>query len=366
MTKPLFLLFFFLSLQPFAHAEIKQDWLDKKIQHFVEKKPVKAMIYGLWIQGEPISIKALGESMTAVPAASKMHFRIGGITETMLTTVLMQLVEQNKLSLDAKVARWFPDLPNAKEVSLKMLANGTSGYPDYVFNKKFDEIDSKQPFKKWSDKELLDLAFLEPPLFKPGTNQHYSHTDYILLGSILSQATHKPIAQLLQTHILAPLGLKETRFDLTAEIPSPVLHSFSSVRTIYEDATFWSPSWTASSGSMVSTIEDLGKWANAWLQGSLLTAASTRQLRAADNVGKGSNKSNLYFAMGFGVANHWLMQNPAFGGYSGIFAVLPEKNIVFIAFNTIQPEDKTNSNWSKILWQELGAELSPENPVPKF
>ncbi|MBA2710670.1 MAG: beta-lactamase family protein [Tatlockia sp.] len=359
-------LIFLILWHPFANAEINQVFLDKKVQNFVKAKPVKAMVYGLWIKGQPISIKALGESMTAVPATTEMHFRIGGVTETMLTTVLMQLVERNKIALDAKIARWFPDLPNASEVSLQMLANGTSGYPDYVFNKKFDEIDSKHPFKKWTDKELIDLAFLQPPLFKPGASQHYSHTDYVLLGNILSQIANKPLGELLQSNILTPLGMKETRFDLTAEIPSPVLHSFSDVRTIYEDATYWSPSWTSSSGSMVSTINDLGKWANAWLKGSLVTPESTKQLRATDTVGKGSNKPNLYFAMGFGVANHWLMQNPSFGGYSGIFAVLPEKNIVFIAFNTLQPGDKTNTNWSKILWQVLATELSPENLVPHF
>jgi CubicO group peptidase (beta-lactamase class C family) len=365
MQKILFTLLFAVLI-PSAYAEINQSWLDNKVQAFVKDKPVKAMIYGLWINGEPVSIAALGETMTAVPATSKMHFRIGGVTETMLTTLFMQLVEQNKLTLDAKVERWFPDLPNAKEVTLKMLANGTSGYPDYVYNKKFNEVDNNNPFKKWTDKELLDFAFMEPPLFKPGTNQHYSHTDYVILGSILAQATNKSLAELLQSYILTPVAMSETQFNLTAEIPSPVLHSFSNVRSIYEDATFWSPSWTASSGSMVSTIADLGKWANTWLQGSLLTAKSTTELRAPDTVGKGSNRADLYFAMGFGVVNHWLMQNPAFGGYSGIFAALPEKNMVFIAFNTLSAEDKTNANLSKALWLDLAPELAPEYPLPKF
>lgn len=160
--------------------------------------------------------------------------------------------------------------------------------------------------------------------------------------------------------------MKNTQFERTATIPSPVLHSFSQDRGVYEDATFWDPSWTASSGSMTSTIEDLGTWANAWMNGSLLTSESSLELRAPETVGKGKNTSELYFAMGFAVANHWLIQNPRFGGYSGVFAVLPEKQIVFIAFNTLKPTSKEADNLSVALWKELAHDLAPEYPIPNF
>lgn len=77
----------------FASA-IEQPWLDNKVRSFIKGKPVKAMVYGLWINGKPISIQAIGNSMTAVPATKDMHFRIGGVTETLLTTALMLLVEK--------------------------------------------------------------------------------------------------------------------------------------------------------------------------------------------------------------------------------------------------------------------------------
>lgn len=355
-----------IVLQTNVHATVNDTWIDKEIQAYIQNKPVKAIIYGLWINGEPVSINALGNSMTAVPATEDMHFRIGGVTETMLTTVLMRRVELNKLSLDSTVSLWFPDLPNANQVTLKMLANGTSGYPDYVYNKKFIDIAINQPFKQWSDKELLDYAFQEEPLFQPGTDQHYSHTDYVILGSILSRESNKPLKELFHSFILNQLGMKKTEFNRTASIPSPVLHSFSHDRSVYEDATFWNPSWTSSSGAMISTISDLGRWANAWMQGSLLTTESSQKLRAPDTVGKGKNKPDLYFAMGFGVVNHWLMQNPSFGGYSGVFAVLPEKNIVLIAFNTVGENYEGNTNLSVALWKLLAADLAPEYPLPEF
>lgn len=353
-----------MIIQNHAHAALTQSWLDNEVQVYIKNKPVKSIIYGLWINGEPVSTNAFGESMTGVPATKDMHFRIGGVTETLLTTVLMQLVEQKKLRLDDKVAHWYPDLPNANLVSLKMLANGTSGYPDYVYNQKFVDMVINQPFKLWSDKSILTYAFMNDPLFKPGTSQHYSHTDYVILGAILSQVTNKSINELFHTSILDKLEMSNTQFDRTANIPAPVLHSFSQDRKIYEDATFWNPSWTASSGSTVSTIDDLGLWANAWMKGTLLSEKSTQQLRSPETVGKGNNTKDHYFAMGFVIINHWLIQNPAFGGYSGIFAVLPEKNMVFIAFNTLQENEETDTNFSVELWKHLASDLAPDHPLP--
>lgn len=346
-----------------AYAQPSQRELDAKIRNFLRDKPVKAVIYGLWVDGKPVSVQALGNSMTAVPADRAMHFRIGGVTETMLTTMLMQMVEQKLITLDDKVSRWYPDLPNANEISLKMLANGSSGNPDYVYNKKFVDAVLADPFRNWSDKELIDYAMMDKPLFKPGSGQHYSHTDYVLLGSILSQVGKRPLNDLLHSYILKPLAMKETEYNRTASMLSPVLHSFSQDRGIYEDATFWDPSWTASSGAMNATIDDLGRWARAWMQGTLVSAESTQQLRAPTTVGLGANRSDLYFAMGFVNANHWLLQNPRFGGYSGVFAILPEKKIVFIAFNTLAADTRENPNYSQELWREVAADLAPEFPV---
>jgi len=365
----LMLTFFFVlfTAATQTYAAIDKNTLDQKIQTLLQDKPVKGMIYGLWVNGKPVSINAIGDSMTAVPATTDMHFRIGGVTETMLTTLLMQLVEQKQISLDDKIARWYPNLPNANNVTVNMLANCTSGYPDYVYNEKFIDDVLTHPFKQWSDQALFDYAFMKPQVFAPGTNQHYTHTDYVILGGILSKVSKMPLAELFQSHILKKLSMQNTVFNRTATIPSPVLHSFSNDRKVYEEATFWDPSWTASSGSMVSQISDLGIWANAWMKGSLLSKKSTQQLRSPDTVGKGNNKENLYFAMGFGVANHWLIQNPAFGGYSGVFAVLPEKNLVFIAFNTLKENaTDTTGNLSLKLWQNLAADLAPDYPAPEI
>ncbi|VVC75432.1 D-alanyl-D-alanine carboxypeptidase [Aquicella siphonis] len=347
-----------------VYAVVDKNWLDSKVKAFVKNKPVKAMIYGLWIDGTPVSINAVGESMTGVPATVNMHYRIGGITETMLTAALMLLVEENRIRLDDKISRWYPDLPNADLVTVKMLANCTSGYPDYVYNRKFIDEVINNPFRSWTDKDLIDYATMEKPKFKPGTSQHYSHTDFVILGSILSQVSHLSTNELLNNYIFKRVGMNNTQFNLNAMMPHPVLHAFSQDRGIYEESTYWNPSWTSNSGAVVSNITDIGKWAHAWMRKGLLTEKSIQILRAPDTVGKGKNTNDFYFAMGFVNVNHWLIQNPSFGGYSGVFGVLPEKNMVFIAVNTLNESRPDDTNYSVELLRDLAMDLAPDYPIP--
>ncbi len=83
---------------------------------------------------------AVGESMTGVPATTNMHFRNGAVAISYVSTLLLSLVDQDKVSLDDKLSKWLPDVPNADRVTLGQLAQMTSGYVDYVIgNTEFDK-----------------------------------------------------------------------------------------------------------------------------------------------------------------------------------------------------------------------------------
>ena len=93
---------------------------------------LKAVIAGVSVAGQPVLTKAWGESMTGVPATYDMHFRNGSVAIAYLGVVTLQLQEKGVLSLDDKLAKWFPDYPKADRITLAMLLNATSGYADYV------------------------------------------------------------------------------------------------------------------------------------------------------------------------------------------------------------------------------------------
>ena len=102
------------------------------VQAEASKRGVRAVEFGVWQDETKILTMALGPSMTTVPATTDMHYRIGGIAETFMSTLLLMLVEQGKISLDDKISRWLPDLLKADEVTVRMLVANTAGYVDYV------------------------------------------------------------------------------------------------------------------------------------------------------------------------------------------------------------------------------------------
>ena len=224
------------------------------VQKAMKADHLNAAIFRVTVDGKPVVTGAFGTSMTGVPATTAMHFRNGSVAFSYLTTLLMKFVDEHKISLNDKVARWLPTLPEAKLVTVKMLANMTSGYPDYVTDPKFIAEFYQNPFHEFTNAELLAIAFSQPVSFRPGTNWGYAHTNMVILGQILQMTGGKPLATLLRQNVLGPLGLTNTVASSTAAIPNPVLHAFSSERRdalgippatpFYEESTYWNPAWS--------------------------------------------------------------------------------------------------------------------------
>src|SRR5688572_16933183 len=98
----------------------------------LEKYHLKAVLVRVTKGTEEVATLAMGESMTGVPATEEMHFRNGAVAISYLGTVLLQLVDEGKVALDDTIEEWLPDALASKKVTLRMLANCTSGYPDFV------------------------------------------------------------------------------------------------------------------------------------------------------------------------------------------------------------------------------------------
>ena len=217
------------SVDPAKTAAIMQI-----VRQYMDQAHLKAVILRVSVDGHDLVRTALGESMTGVPATVYMHFRNGAVAISYMSTLLLELVDEKKMSLDDKISKYLPDLPHADEITVKELAQMTSGYQDYVIgNTEFEKIAMADVYKAWTTQEQLDLAVNKPLWYRPGTNWDYAHTNYVILGLILAKVTGMPLEQALQEKVLDPLGLTGTKASLTAQIPEPVLHAFSSERRGY-------------------------------------------------------------------------------------------------------------------------------------
>jgi CubicO group peptidase (beta-lactamase class C family) len=310
---------------------------------------------------------ALGESMTGVPATRNMRFRMGSETIPYLTTILLQLQEEGRLDLDDPLAKYLPDsgAPHADRVTLRMLGHAISGYPDWIQgNPAFSDVLLANPFRLWNDQELLDYAFAQPLICDPGACFHYAHTNFLLLGHVVSAVTGKPFSTLVRERIFRPLHLRHTTITRTALMPEPALHAYGTDRGPYEDTTSWSPSWGLGKGQlMVSTIREVQKSARWILGAKLISRASERELVERPPVIK-TPLPGLSYGLGVLLSGDWRVQNPYVNNYGGIMAYLPQERLAISIVSTKGPEaDFDAGNPSEMVLSRLADAIAPGHPV---
>jgi CubicO group peptidase (beta-lactamase class C family) len=307
-----------------------------------------------------------GNSMKGTPARPNMYFRIGSMAIPYLINLLLELEDEGKLSLDDKLAEYRPNFPNADEVTLRMLASATGGYPDWIqSNEPFQKLLLENPFRQWSSDELLHWAFTMPVVCAPGTCFHYAHTNFAILSQVISQVTGKSISTLMRERVLGPLRLDHTQISRYPALPGPALHAYTGERGVYEDSTFWSPSWTIGDGTvMASTMGDAVRGAREIGRRALISKHANHERLAPITVGMGPFDKRLYYALGITVADGWQLQNPFLNGYTGAVAYLPAQDMTIGVVTTQLPQSAASStNFATVLLARLSGYLSPAHAI---
>ena len=356
-------------------AEGSAAEVEAAVQCAMENNDLKAALVRVTQNGEEVATVVRGESMTGVPATEEMHFRNGAVGISYLGTVLLQLDDEGVVDMDDTIDAWLPDLPASDQITLRMLANSTSGYVDYVPMDSFIDAVDEDPFRAWKPEELIKMSTDEPLLYEPGTNWSYSHANFVILGEALAAITGTPVEDLIRERIVEPLGMKNTKSYQTAEIPEPVLHAYDPERGTYEESTFWNPSWTLAEGAvMITDIRDLATSARAIGSGELLSAESYEEQIGPSTVGLGvptdtcqkevcrEQLPTAYFGLGTIVQGGWVMQSPSFFGYGAIQAYLPSEDLAIATSATVEEDAEDGLNGGQKVFEEIAAVLAPDNP----
>jgi D-alanyl-D-alanine carboxypeptidase len=200
------------------------------------------------------------------------RWRIFSNTKSFVSTVLLQLAGERRLSLDDTVERWLPGVVRGNgndghRITVRQLLNNTSGI--------YDPNDGTDQGGRAPRAEIA-VAMAHPPLFPAGTQWSYSNVNYLLAGLIVEAVTQHRADLEVRRRIIEPLGLRHTSFPLDdPRIPEPHLHGYDmSAR----DVTGFNPSgeWTA--GAMISTTTDLARFDAALFGGRLLRPAQQQEL----------------------------------------------------------------------------------------
>jgi D-alanyl-D-alanine carboxypeptidase len=214
------------------------------------------------------------------------RFRIGSTTKTFTATVVLQLVAEGKVALDAPVAGYLPGYGFDPRITPRMLLQHTSGLFNYT-GEYYDD-GTVVPGIPWSGEEWVDnrfhtyrpedlvrYALSKPVRFAPGTGWSYANTNYVVARLLIEKVTGGSYADRVRRRILRPLGLRDTFVPGTSpDIPGPHAHAYyryeDARREKTVDVTRQNPSWISSAGELISTTKDLGTFYSALLGGKLL------------------------------------------------------------------------------------------------
>ena len=213
---------------------------------------------GTWIHAYGVA-----NPYTKTPMTTDVHQRIGSVTKTITGTLLLQLAEAGKLSLDDPISTYVSGVPNGDHVTLRMLANMTSGVTSYTQVAAFTDVFFAHPQTVFTPQQLVDIGIAQPALFAPGTSFNYSNTNTVLLGQVIEKVSGSDIATLIHDKISAPLGLTGTSWPGSSPVlPTPHAQGYTTqgdfaTASKPADATNWNPSWGWTAGEAISTMNDL-------------------------------------------------------------------------------------------------------------
>jgi D-alanyl-D-alanine carboxypeptidase len=305
--------------------------------------------------------RGVTDTTSRAPVKLEEHTRVGSITKTFTGTLVMQLVDEGKLKLDDTVDRWFPDLPDAKEITVRMLGDMASGINSYTADNAWVAKYFADPQGASTPEELIAAGVAAPRKFAPGDGFFYSNTNFVMLGMIIEQVTNQPYVQALQQRILDPLKLRATSYPDATTMPSPSWHGYTDQVTTANgqltDTTTWSPTAAAMAGQMQSNLADVMTWAKAVGTGATLTKKGQSD-RLQGNPHSKSGVREYDFAIG--QDNGWLAHDGDIPGFNSQLAYLPSGDVTIVVLANSDATTDAGTP-APVIFKALASVVTPQN-----
>lgn len=246
--------------------------------------------------GELVYARAIGfaDADRQRPATLESVYQVGSITKTFTSVIVHALAAAGKLDLDDPLAKYYPSLPNAEDITLEMMLRHRSGLANYTSAIDFPMWASTPQSPEW----LVQRIAAMDSAFAPDEKSDYSNSNYLLLGYIAERASGRSYAELLKTYVTEPLGLDHTyaptvnNGDQPASDETSVLErevvSFEKSGDDWEAVPAWALGNAGGAGFLRSTATDLNVFYRALLRGELTTAEHLKGIKELrDGMGRG-------------------------------------------------------------------------------
>ena len=248
------------------------------------------MVVGVARAGEPLFVRAFGlaDLEHNVPVIRDTVFSLASITKQFMAAAVLRLVEDGKISLDDRLSRFVPELPQAGQVTLYQLLVHTSGIPDYAE----DPAGVRTKSVARTPAQMVEwIAGLKPQFhFEPGTRWAYSNSNYVLLGVVIERVSGQSLAAFFAERLSRSAGLTATTFDDPRDVVPHRSQGYRKDKTSvsgYANADWISPTIPGAAGGLRTTVDDLLRWSHALHSGRVLAPGTVSRMVSAGKLRDG-------------------------------------------------------------------------------
>ncbi|HET9356148.1 MAG TPA: serine hydrolase domain-containing protein [Sphingomicrobium sp.] len=305
--------------------------------------------------------RGLADVSSKRPIGPDTVFRLGSITKQFTAALVLQLVEEGKLSLSDPLSKFLPDYPKpGADTTVAQLLNHTSGIQSYTGIAGW--MAGPKPARAVTTESLIAEFKDMPSEFDRGTKWDYNNSGYVLLGAIIEKVTGKAWHEALAERITRPLGLTSIRYGVGEEkVPGMATgHTLDDKKVVPSRPIHMSVPHAA--GALLGNVRDLAKWSHALHHGKVVKSETYRQMITKTRLGDGTEHPYA-----FGLRHEDVRDRKAIGHGGGIFgfstyALYVPSEDVFVAVLTNSDAPQTPPS---IATQRLAA-LAINNPYPSF
>jgi D-alanyl-D-alanine carboxypeptidase len=326
------------------------------------RTPVPGVVVGVWNStGSYTHAYGLADLKTRRAMTTADHFRIGSNTKTFVISVLLQLVDEGKLSLDDPVSKFAlgVTIPNGDHITIREMCQMRSGLFEAYDTPQVLKIANAPTFSgdtKFDARTLVRWGVAQKPLFAPGTKYNYSNTNYLLLGLIIEAITRDTVGHEIEKRLIRPFGLTQTSYPDTQAMPDPWAHGYGlTPKKDWEDVSGTLPvSLMGAAGEMISDMDDMHRWVTLYVTGKTNGPATQRERLHCLPV-----QGNLSFGLGIGCSAGYFGYTGGLPGYNTANYYLPSSGTTILVWVPIQNE--TLPGVANAFLRDIARIVTPKN-----
>lgn len=328
----LFLFYSILLLSINSNAQNLDRKIDSLIQSDFKDNNGPGGVFLVSQKGKPIYKKAFG--MANLELDSKVNtnsvFQIGSMTKQFTAIAILILEEQGKLKVTDPISKYIPSYPNGNNISIHQLLTHTSGIKDFTKMKSLSDIAQKE----MTPEQMVDFFNNEPIDFNPGEKFEYNNSGYLVLGYIIELTSGENYEDFIRKNIFEKVGMANSYYASDRKIIKNRAYGYHKKSSGYVNKTVINFSVPFSSGSLMSTLDDMLKWQNALNQSLLL---SPKQQVKAFTRYKLNNGQEIEYGYGWHLKNIDGIPTREHGGsifgFKSMAVYIPSKDIYVVGFS---------------------------------